>query len=72
MICFACLKAVGKSVEQSLAYYDNNVVGSLGLLEMHSRGENTRIYITLLFGGLNADQKRTLHSGIASGRFPSY
>jgi UDP-glucose 4-epimerase len=33
VIHFAGLKAVGKSVQQPLAYYDNNVVGSLRLLE---------------------------------------
>ena len=33
VIHFAGLKAVGESVEQPLSYYDNNVVGSLRLLE---------------------------------------
>ena len=33
VIHFAGLKAVGESVEQPLAYYDNNLVGSLRLLE---------------------------------------
>jgi len=33
VIHFAGLKAVGESVEQPLAYYDNNVVGTLRLLE---------------------------------------
>ena len=33
VIHFAGLKAVGESVEQPLAYYDNNVVGALRLLE---------------------------------------
>jgi UDP-glucose 4-epimerase len=33
VIHFAGLKAVGESVEQPLAYYDNNFVGSLRLLE---------------------------------------
>lgn len=33
VIHFAGLKAVGESVEQPLSYYDNNVVGSLQLLE---------------------------------------
>lgn len=33
VIHFAGMKAVGESVEQPLAYYDNNVVGSLRLLE---------------------------------------
>ncbi len=36
VIHFAGLKAVGESVQQPLSYYDNNVVGSLRLLEaMH-------------------------------------
>jgi len=33
VIHFAGLKAVGESVEQPLAYYDNNVVGTIRLLE---------------------------------------
>ncbi|HVG01345.1 MAG TPA: UDP-glucose 4-epimerase GalE [Nitrospira sp.] len=33
VIHFAGLKSVGESVQQPLAYYDNNVVGSLRLLE---------------------------------------
>ncbi len=33
VIHFAGLKAVGESVQQPLAYYDNNVVGSLRVLE---------------------------------------
>lgn len=33
VIHFAGLKAVGESVTQPLAYYDNNVVGTLRLLE---------------------------------------
>lgn len=33
VIHFAGLKAVGESVEQPLSYYDNNVVGSLHLLQ---------------------------------------
>ncbi|HQV47316.1 MAG TPA: UDP-glucose 4-epimerase GalE, partial [Nitrospira sp.] len=33
VIHFAGLKAVGESVQQPMAYYDNNVVGSLRLLE---------------------------------------
>ena len=33
VIHFAGLKAVGESVEKPLAYYDNNVIGSLRLLE---------------------------------------
>lgn len=36
VIHFAGLKAVGESVQQPLSYYDNNVVGSLRLLEAMS------------------------------------
>ena len=36
VIHFAGLKAVGESVEQPMRYYDNNVVGSLRLLEAMS------------------------------------
>ena len=34
VIHFAGLKAVGESVEKPLEYYDNNVVGTLRLLEV--------------------------------------
>ena len=34
VIHFAGLKAVGESVEKPLMYYDNNVVGTLTLLEV--------------------------------------
>lgn len=45
VIHFAGLKAVGESVRQPLAYYDNNVVGSLRLLEaMAERGVRTLIF----------------------------
>ncbi|MFZ4286892.1 UDP-glucose 4-epimerase GalE [Variovorax sp. HJSM1_2] len=41
----AGLKAVGESVEQPLAYYDNNVVGTLRLLEaMRAAGVNTLVF----------------------------
>lgn len=39
VIHFAGLKSVGKSVEQPLTYYDNNVVGTLRLLEAMSACE---------------------------------
>jgi UDP-glucose 4-epimerase len=39
VVHFAGLKAVGESVEQPLRYYDNNVTGTLRLLEaMAERG----------------------------------
>jgi UDP-glucose 4-epimerase len=45
VIHFAGLKAVGESVEQPLAYYDNNVVGTLRLLEaMHETGVKTLVF----------------------------
>jgi UDP-glucose 4-epimerase len=37
VVHFAGLKAVGESVEKPLAYYDNNVVGTLRLLETMAR-----------------------------------
>lgn len=37
VIHFAALKAVGESVEQPLQYYDNNVYGSVRLLEVMDR-----------------------------------
>src|SRR5690242_17213668 len=45
VIHFAGLKAVGESVEQPLAYYDNNVVGTLRLLEaMKECGVKTLVF----------------------------
>jgi UDP-glucose 4-epimerase len=45
VIHFAGLKAVGESVAQPLAYYDNNVTGSLVLLEcMAEAGVNTMVF----------------------------
>lgn len=45
VIHFAGLKAVGESVQQPLAYYDNNVVGSLRLLEaMDECGVRTLVF----------------------------
>ncbi len=45
VIHFAGLKAVGESVQQPLAYYDNNVVGSLRLLEaMGNCGVKTLVF----------------------------
>ena len=39
VVHFAGLKAVGESVEQPLRYYDNNVVGTLRLLEAMGRAD---------------------------------
>ncbi|NDP48681.1 MAG: UDP-glucose 4-epimerase GalE [Sulfuriferula multivorans] len=45
VIHFAGLKAVGESVGKPLAYYDNNVVGSLSLLEaMQAAKVNTIVF----------------------------
>ena len=45
VIHFAGLKAVGESVTQPLAYYDNNVVGTLRLLEaMGECGVKTLVF----------------------------
>ncbi len=45
VIHFAGLKAVGKSVEKPLEYYDNNVTGSLILFEvMAEAGVNTLVF----------------------------
>jgi len=44
VIHFAGLKAVGESVEQPLAYYDNNFVGTLRLLEA-MRATGTRLLV---------------------------
>lgn len=43
VVHFAGLKAVGESVEKPLAYYDNNVVGTLRLLEAMARHGVRRI-----------------------------
>ena len=45
VIHFAALKAVGESVAQPLAYYDNNVVGTIRLLQaMQAAGVKTIIF----------------------------
>jgi UDP-glucose 4-epimerase len=45
VIHFAGLKAVGESVQQPLSYYDNNVVGTLRLLEaMNTCGVKTLVF----------------------------
>lgn len=45
VIHFAGLKAVGESVQNPLTYYDNNVVGTLRLLEaMRECGVNTLVF----------------------------
>ncbi len=45
VVHFAGLKAVGESVEQPLAYYDNNVVGTVRLLEaMGDCGVKTLVF----------------------------
>lgn len=45
VVHFAGLKAVGESVEKPLLYYDNNVVGSLRLLEaMQSTGVRSLVF----------------------------
>ena len=45
VIHFAGLKAVGESVKQPLAYYDNNIVGTLRLLEaMDECGVRTLVF----------------------------
>jgi UDP-glucose 4-epimerase len=43
VIHFAALKAVGESVAQPLAYYDNNVVGTLALLAAMQRANVRRL-----------------------------
>ncbi|MBA3591947.1 UDP-glucose 4-epimerase GalE [Methylibium sp.] len=39
VIHFAALKAVGESVQQPLAYYENNVAGTIGLIEAMQRAK---------------------------------
>jgi UDP-glucose 4-epimerase len=43
VIHFAALKAVGESVEQPLAYYQNNVAGTIGLIEAMRRARVHRL-----------------------------
>lgn len=43
VIHFAGLKAVGESVEQPIAYYDNNVSGSINLFGAMERNQVTRV-----------------------------
>lgn len=45
VIHFACLKAVGESMERPLEYYDNNVLGTLQVLQaMRATGVNTLLF----------------------------
>ncbi len=45
VIHFACLKAVGESMEQPLEYYENNVAGTLSLLRaMRTTGIKTLLF----------------------------
>ena len=50
VIHFAGLKAVGESVEKPLEYYDNNIVGTLRLLEaMRAEGVKSLIFSSSSF-----------------------
>lgn len=48
VIHFAGLKAVGQSVEQPLEYYDNNVVGTLRLLEVMKEFGCKKLFLVLV------------------------
>jgi hypothetical protein len=55
VIHFAGLKAVGESVQKPLLYYDNNVIGTINLLEVMSvHGcKKVSIFFPLYFTGLS-------------------
>jgi UDP-glucose 4-epimerase len=72
VIHFAALKAVGESVEQPLAYYDNNIHGTLTLLAaMREVGVRTLVFSSSATV-YQADQPMPLHEGSALGASNPY
>ena len=76
VIHFAGLKAVGESVAKPLLYYNNNLIGTLNLLDFMSKNDckNVRLIIFFLFmcsfsipSGSGVKYQHQLHvSGIIS------
>ena len=67
VIHFAGLKAVGESVAKPLEYYDNNVVGSLRLLESMKRyGVNKLVFSSsaTVYGSADSPNDETMTTGI--------
>ena len=68
VIHFAGLKAVGESVEKPLLYYDNNLIGTITLLQVMAAGVSsangfmTRSYLELVWSKLTL-QHRVLQLG---------
>lgn len=74
VIHFAGLKAVGESVAEPLSYYDNNVVGSLRLLEAMAKAEVFRLVFSssaTVYGdpkSVPIDESAQLHATNPYGR----
>jgi len=67
VVHFAGLKAVGESVEQPISYYNNNVFGSLQLLESMSRNSVKRIIFSSSATVYGDPVELPLHESMATG-----
>jgi UDP-glucose 4-epimerase len=72
VIHFAALKAVGESVEQPLAYYDNNINGTLSLLAAMHKAEVKTLVFSSSATVYSADQPMPLHERSALGASSPY
>jgi UDP-glucose 4-epimerase len=72
VIHFAALKAVGESVEQPLAYYDNNINGSLSLLTAMRNADVKTLVFSSSATVYSADQPMPLREDGALGASNPY
>ncbi len=72
VIHFAALKAVGESVEQPLAYYDNNIHGTLSLLQAMRRAEVKTLVFSSSATVYSADQPMPLRENGTLGASNPY
>jgi UDP-glucose 4-epimerase len=72
VIHFAALKAVGESVEQPLAYYDNNINGTLSLLAAMGRTDVKTLVFSSSATVYSADQPMPLREDGALGAVNPY
>ena len=72
VIHFAALKAVGESVEQPLAYYDNNINGTLSLLAAMRRADVKTLVFSSSATVYSADQPMPLREDGALGAVNPY
>ena len=71
VIHFAGLKAVGESVEIPLRYYDNNLAGTLHLLEAMQRHGVKRLVLQLVGHGLRRPRAGANHARTFRCRRPT-